>query len=65
MLLNAKLNDTAQKMLWTEAVHTGKHIRKIMSTTGSIKNPFTIFYEEKLNIISLLSEFGCIAYVTK
>ena len=44
MLINAKINDTAQKMMWAEAINTCKHIRKIMATTGSTISPF-----EKLN----------------
>ena len=28
MILNAKFNDTAQKMLWSEAVHTYKKVWK-------------------------------------
>ena len=29
MLLNAKLYDTAQKILWSEAVHTCKRVKKV------------------------------------
>ena len=65
MLLNAKLNDTAQKMLLAEAFHTCKCVRNSMSTTGSTTSPFEIFYGEKLKIIGLLSDFGCIGYVSK
>ena len=36
-----------------------------MATTNSTKIPFEIFYGEKPKIISLLSEFRRIAYVTK
>ena len=46
MLLNAKLNDTAQKMLWEETVHTCEHVRNSMATTGSTTSPFEIFYGE-------------------
>ena len=38
ILLNAKLKDTAQKMLWTEAVHTFERVRNSIDTTGSIGN---------------------------
>ena len=65
MLLNAKLNDTAQKMLWIEAVHTCKFRRNIMKTTGITTSPFENFHKEKSKIIGLFSEFGCIGYVTK
>ena len=51
MLLNAKLNDTAQKMLWAEAVHTCKRVRNSMANTGSTAIPFKNFYGEKPNII--------------
>ena len=47
MLLNAKINETAQKMLCTEAVHTCKRIRKSMATTGSTKIPSINVYGEK------------------
>ena len=40
MLLNSKLNDAAQKILWAEAVHTYKHVRKIMANTVSTKSSF-------------------------
>ena len=65
MLLNAKLNDTAQKMLWVEAVHTCKRVRNSMTTTGSTTSPFIIFYGEKPNIIGSFLEFRRIEYVTK
>ena len=32
MLLNTKLNDTAQKMSWPEVVHMRKRVRNIMAT---------------------------------
>ena len=37
MLLKAKLNDTAQKILWSEAFHI-KRVRNIMATTGSTRS---------------------------
>ena len=40
MLLNAKLNETAQKILWVEAVNACNHIRNSMDTTGITKSPF-------------------------
>ena len=39
ILLNAKLNDTAQNILWEEAVHTCKRVRNSMATTGSTTSP--------------------------
>ena len=65
MLLNAKLNYTARKILWIEAVHTRERVRNSMATTGSTKSPSAIFYGEKLNIIVFFSKFGHIAYITK
>ena len=65
ILLNAKFDDTSQKMLWEEAVHTCKHIINSMDTTGSTTIPFENSYGEKPRIIGLLSEFGRIGYVTK
>ena len=65
MLLNAKLNDTAQKFIRAETVHMRKIVRNSMETTGSTKRPFKIFYGEKLKIIGSFSEFGCIAYIMK
>ena len=51
MLINAKLNDIAHKMLWTEAIHTCERVRKIMATTGSTTSPFENVYGEKPKII--------------
>ena len=65
MLLNAKLNDTAYKMLREEAVHTCERVRNSISTTGSTTSPFENLYGGKKKIIGLLLEFGCIIYVTK
>ena len=55
MLLNAKLNDTDHKMLWSEAVHKYKGVQNSMATTGSVESPFENFHEEKPNIIDLFS----------
>ena len=57
MLLNAKLNDTDQKMLGSEAVNTYKSIQDSVYTTGIADIPFVNFHEEKPNIIDLFSEF--------
>ena len=65
MLLNAILNDTYQKMLCTEAIHTCKRARNIMDNTGSTTSPFENFYEEKPKIIGLFLDFGRIGYITK
>ena len=65
MLLNAKLNDTAEKMLWEEAVHTYKLVRNSMAAMGSTTSPFEDFYGGKPKIIGSLSEFGHIVYITK
>ena len=65
ILMNVKLNDRYQKMIWAEAIHTCEHVRKIMDTTVSTKIPFETFYGDKPKIIGLFSEFGCITYVTK
>ena len=55
MILNAKLNDTAQKMLWSETVHTCERVIKRMATTGTKKSPFENFYGEKTKIIGSFS----------
>ena len=60
MILNTKLNDTDQKMLWSVAVHTYKGIQKNISTTVSTESPFENFHEEQPNIIDLFSGFGLI-----
>ena len=65
MLLTTKLNDTAHKMMWSEAVHTCNHMQKSMATTGSTNIPFEILYGEKPKIIGSFSDFGRIGYVTK
>ena len=65
MLLNAKLNDTYQKFLWTEAVHKCKCVKNSMDNKCSTKSPFENYYGKKLRIVGLFSYFGCIAYITK
>ena len=65
MLLNAKLNDTYQKIMWEEAVHTCDRVRISMANTGSTTSPFKKIYGEKPEIIGSFSEFGRIGYVTK
>ena len=40
ILLNAKLNDNAQKVFWTEALYTYKRVQNIMETTQSTNSPF-------------------------
>ena len=47
ILFNEKINDTDQKMMWEEAVHTFKRVRNSMATTGSTTIPFGNFYAEK------------------
>ena len=46
MLLNAKLNDAAQKMMWEEAVQTFERVRNSMTTTGSTTSLFGISMEK-------------------
>ena len=65
ILLNAKLNATAKKILWAEAVHTCKRVINSMDTAGSTTSPFEIFYGEKPKIIGSFSESGRVGYVTK
>ena len=65
MLINAKINDTVQKILWAEAVHTCKHVRNSMANKVSTKSSFGNSYGENPKIIGSFSEFGRIAYVTK
>ena len=65
MLINAKLNDTAHKMLWEEAVHTCERIRNSMATIGSTTSPLEIIYGEKPKIVGLFLGFGRIGYITK
>ena len=64
MLLNAKLNETAQKILWVEAVHTCKCIRNGMENAGITTRPFGNVYGENSKIIGSFSEFVRIGYVT-
>ena len=51
ILLNKKLNYTAHKILWSDTVHTCKHIRKNMAITGSAASPFENFHGEKPKIV--------------
>ena len=46
MMINAKLNYTAQKMLWTEAVNMCDRVRNSMANTGSTKSTFKNIYGE-------------------
>ena len=46
ILLNSKFNESAQKILWSEAVYTCKRMRNSLTTTNSTKTPFGIFYGE-------------------
>ena len=65
MLINVEINDTSQKMIWAQALHTCKCGRNSMATMGGTKIPFETFYGEKPNIIGSFSWFGRIAYITK
>ena len=65
MLINSKLNDKSQKMMWAEAVHTFQLIRNNIDNTGSIKRTFINLYKKKPKIIGLFSYFGRIVFVTK
>ena len=65
MMLNAKLNDTAQIILWAETFHRCKRVRNSLATTGSTTIPFGNFYGEKPKIVGSFLEFGRIGYVTK
>ena len=47
MLINAKQNGKAQKILWSEAVSTCEHVRNSMGTMGSTTSPFGNVYGEK------------------
>ena len=46
MLLNAKLNDEAQKMLWEEAVQTFERVRNSTTTTGITTSLFGVSMEK-------------------
>ena len=47
MLLNKKLNNTYQKMLWAKAVHTRERVRNGMATTANTTSQFENVYGEK------------------
>ena len=64
-LLNKKLNDTAQNILWAEAVHICQPVIHSMATTGSTTSLFGNFYGEKPKIIGSFTDFGHIGYATK
>ena len=44
MLLNAKLHDKDQNIMWAEAVHTCERITNSMGIMGSTTSSFEIFY---------------------
>ena len=52
MLLNERLNDTTQKILWAESVQTCERVSNSMVKTGITKSPFEVFLET--NPISLV-----------
>ena len=60
IILSANRNDTYQKMMWAEAVHTCKYVRNSMGITGSTTSPFENLYGEKPKIIGTFSEFESI-----
>ena len=51
MILNKKLNDTDQKIMWSEAVHTYEGVQNSISSTGRTEISFENFHEERPNII--------------
>ena len=51
MLINAKINDKAQKMLWAEAVHTCARVRNSMANMGSTKRPFEFSMEKNQRLL--------------
>ena len=51
MLLKSYLNDTAQKMLWSDAVHTCECERNSTDTKDSTTSLFKTFYGENPKII--------------
>ena len=57
MLLNERLNDTTQKILWAESVQTCERVSNSMVKTGITKSPFEVFFGDKPNIIGSFSEF--------
>ena len=65
MILNVKLNETTQKMMWTDAIHAYERVINSMANMSSTKSPFKIFHGEKPKIIGSFQEFERIAYITK
>ena len=51
MLLNEKLNDTAQNILFEESAHMFERVINGMATIGSTKILFEVFYGEKSKIV--------------
>ena len=56
MILNEKLNDTDQKMLWSEAVHTYEGVQNSISSTGSTESPLFCYHSLDLSNTSLKGE---------
>ena len=46
MLLNAKLNENDQKMLWDKAVHTYKRVINSLANMGSTTSTLNIYMEK-------------------
>ena len=60
MILNSKLNDISQKMMWEEAVHMYEHVQNIMVTTvrrrshlkfSMEKNPRSLVSSQSLDVL--------------
>ena len=47
IMINDKINDTDQKMLWAESVRTCTRVRNSMANTGSTTSPFKKYMEKK------------------
>ena len=54
MLLNKKLNDKDQKILWEKEVNTCESVRNGMATTRSTNIPSKHFYGENPKIIGFV-----------
>ena len=46
MLLNAKLNENDQKILWDQAVHTYERVINILANMGSTTSTLNIYMEK-------------------
>ena len=63
-MINAKLNDEFQGLLWAECANTMTRVTNVVSNSRNIKCPDWLWYGKQPTIYEHLIQFGRIGYVT-